>query len=149
MKISDFGKYGAVLIICIYFLVTSHSCRNSESPKIYMASIDISVEPDPVIFIWHEQEGYAEFDCLVTIYEMVGIGGNIDKLTFKCIFENIIREEFSSTGGHFFGFRYITEPFKGKVDGKVDRVEITAVGRDDNGHRLEKTKNFSVKWEEE
>jgi hypothetical protein len=101
------------------------------------------------LFIWYSKEGYAEFDCQVTIYERVGVGGRIDEVSFECLFQNALREKFTQKGVVFYPFRGMGLPFTGRVEGEVDQVRITAKGQDNNGHRIEKIKEFSVKWEED
>jgi len=106
----------------------------------------MSVEPDPVEFLWYSTEGYAEFDCFVTIYERVGVPATITKVTFDCLYESKVKAEFKDKGGRIPAFRSIRLRFKGKVEGRVDQVKIIAEGTDGNGHRVYVIKTFSVKW---
>jgi len=135
------------LLILIWAATCFYSCKSRESPEgSKKASIDISVEPDPVEFYWYSSEGYAEFECFVTIYERVGVSANITKVTFDCLYENKVQAEFTDRGGRILAFSHIRIPFRGQVEGKVDQVKITAEGTDGNGHRVYVVKTFLARW---
>jgi len=135
------------LLILLGSAAVFYSCRSPESSAgSKKASIDISVEPDPVEFYWYSSEGYAELDCFVTIYERVGVPASITKVTFDCLYENKVQAEFKDKGGRIPAFRSMRLRFRGKVEGKVDQAKITAEGTDGNGHRVYVMKTFLVKW---
>ena len=136
-----------LFLILVWAAICFYSCRSPESPEgSNKASIDISVEPDPVEFYWYSSEGYAEFDCFVTIYERVGVPASITKVKFYCLYENKVQAEFKDQGGRILAFRSMRLRFRGRVEGKVDQVKITAEGTDGNGHRVYVVKTFLVKW---
>ena len=126
-----------------------YACEGSPySPEIKKrAIIDVTIDPDPLLFHWHPELNYGTFSCDVTLSEKNGVGVKISKTSFGFSWEGRVWGEWVLFTGRLEPFESTTIHYGGSVIRNVDEVRVNVEGKDDNGNKLEKIETFAVVWD--
>lgn len=141
------------IITCSFILALFsflfYACKGSPySPEITKtAIIDITVDPDPLLFHWHPELNYGTFTCDVTLSEKNGVGLKISKTSFEFSWEGRVWGEWVLFTGRLEPFESTKIHYGGSVIREVDEVRVNVEGKDDNANKLEKIETFAVVWD--